>query len=89
MTLMLSPGGSFEFCLYRINAYLCIERHPFKGLGKPEPLKGNLAGYWSRRVTNEHRLVYRVHGTKPDQVLTTIQARSLLILISFRNTASP
>jgi toxin YoeB len=33
-------------------------RSPFKGTGKPEPLKGNLTGFWSRRITNEHRLVY-------------------------------
>ena len=35
-------------------------RTPFAGTGKPEPLKGNLKGYWSRRITQEHRLVYRV-----------------------------
>lgn len=34
-------------------------RTPFTGLGKPEALKGNLKGYWSRRITDEHRLVYR------------------------------
>ena len=33
-------------------------RDPFKGTGKPEPLKGNLTGFWSRRITHEHRLVY-------------------------------
>jgi toxin YoeB len=33
-------------------------RAPFEGIGKPEPLKANLAGYWSRRITDEHRLVY-------------------------------
>ena len=33
---------------------------PFIGLGKPEPLKGNLSGYWSRRINQEHRLVYKV-----------------------------
>ena len=33
-------------------------RNPFKGTGKPEPLKGNLTGFWSRRITREHRLVY-------------------------------
>jgi toxin YoeB len=37
-----------------------IRRQPFAGLGKPEPLKHDLAGYWSRRITSEHRLVYRV-----------------------------
>ena len=52
-----------------------IKREPFKGTGKPEPLKGNLAGYWSRRITGEHRLVYRISGTKPNQALTIIQAR--------------
>lgn len=35
-------------------------RTPFTGTGKPEPLKGDLSGYWSRRITDEHRLVYRV-----------------------------
>ncbi len=36
-----------------------IAREPFKGKGKPEPLKGNFSGYWSRRITKEHRLVYK------------------------------
>jgi len=38
-------------------------RTPFEGIGKPEPLKGELAGSWSRRVTQEHRLVYQVTPT--------------------------
>jgi toxin YoeB len=37
-----------------------ISRTPFTGIGKPEPLKHVLSGYWSRRITNEHRLVYKV-----------------------------
>jgi len=36
-------------------------RNPFNGIGKPEPLKGNLSGFWNRRITDEHRLVYAVH----------------------------
>lgn len=36
------------------------QRTPFTGTGKPEPLKGELAGWWSRRIDQEHRLVYRV-----------------------------
>jgi toxin YoeB len=52
-----------------------IKRNPFKGLGKPEPLKGNLAGYWSRRITDEHRIVYKVEGKKPNQTVSIIQAR--------------
>jgi toxin YoeB len=39
-------------------------RRPFVGLGKPEPLKGDLAGWWSRRITGDHRLVYRVAGKR-------------------------
>ena len=37
-------------------------RTPFKGTGKPEPLRHVMSGYWSRRITEEHRLVYRVEG---------------------------
>jgi toxin YoeB len=36
-----------------------IQRDSFSGIGKPEPLKGDLSGYWSRRIDDEHRLVYR------------------------------
>jgi toxin YoeB len=43
-----------------------IKRDPFHGTGKPEPLKGNLSGHWSRRITDEHRLVYKVF---PDQLV--------------------
>jgi toxin YoeB len=44
-------------------------RSPFEGIGKPEPLKGDLSGWWARRITDEHRLVYRVVGTEREQVL--------------------
>jgi len=37
-------------------------RDPFSGIGKPEPLKNNLKGYWSKRITDEHRLVYKVEN---------------------------
>lgn len=40
-----------------------IERNPFVGLGKPEALKHELSGYWSRRITDEHRLVYKTTDT--------------------------
>jgi toxin-antitoxin system, toxin component, Txe/YoeB family len=39
-----------------------IERNPFDGLGKPEPLKENLSGFWSRRIDEKNRLVYRIVG---------------------------
>ncbi len=38
------------------------QREPFAGIGKPEPLKHALAGFWSRRITDEHRMVYKVEG---------------------------
>ncbi len=47
--------------LQRINALIkAIKRDPFKGIGDPEPLRHNWRGYWSRRITREHRLVYKV-----------------------------
>ena len=42
---------------------------PHEGIGKPEPLKGELSGWWSRRITDEHRLVYTVDGSGKDQLL--------------------
>ena len=47
--------------LKRINALIQeIQRSPFEGTGKPEALKHNLSGYWSRRINSEHRIVYKV-----------------------------
>lgn len=47
--------------LERINALITeCARDPFRGTGRPEPLRQNLTGWWSRRITGEHRLVYRV-----------------------------
>jgi toxin YoeB len=41
-----------------------IAREPFEGIGKPEPLKYQYKGYWSRRITDEHRLIYKIDGDK-------------------------
>jgi len=58
--------------LIRINDLIKdIMRSPFSGIGKPEPLRGSLSGYWSRRVNQEHRLVY---GIRDGQV-TILQCR--------------
>ncbi|ONG37402.1 toxin YoeB [Alkanindiges hydrocarboniclasticus] len=58
--------------LKRINGLIKdIKRHPFEGIGKPEPLKYDLVGYWSRRINEEHRLVYQV----TDETLTILQCR--------------
>ncbi len=47
--------------MLRINQLLQeIQRDPFRGIGKPEPLRHALQGYWSRRITDEHRIVYKI-----------------------------
>ncbi|WP_314955935.1 Txe/YoeB family addiction module toxin [Bradyrhizobium cosmicum] len=52
-----------------------IKRDPFRGLGKPEPLKHDLRGWWSRRITGEHRLGYRLQGRDDGQQLVIAQCR--------------
>lgn len=51
------------------------QRTPFKGVGKPEPLRGDLSGWWSRRITQEDRMVYRVTGMGDAQSLEIAQLR--------------
>lgn len=65
-----------EKILARVNTLLkeCM-RDPFRGTGKPEPLGNNLAGWWSRRINREHRLVYRVSGKGDAQTLEVAQCR--------------
>jgi len=50
-------------------------RSPFHGLGKPEPLRNELAGWWSRRINEEHRLVYQVTGKGSTQALEIASCR--------------
>ena len=51
--------------LERINKLIReTQREPFEGIGKPEALKHALSGFWSRRITDEHRMVYRVEGNE-------------------------
>jgi len=60
-------AGEDKKIFNKINTMISeILRDPFHGTGKPEPLKGNLSGHWSRRITEEHRLVYRVF---PDHIV--------------------
>jgi len=62
--------------LARLNSLIeQCRRNPFKGTGKPEPLKGDLQGWWSRRTTTADRLVYRVEGKGNDQRLEIAQCR--------------
>ena len=62
--------------LERLNTLIGeCRRGPFTGTGKPEPLRGDLRGWWSRRITLEDRLVYRVAGKGDDQRLEIAQCR--------------
>jgi toxin YoeB len=68
--------GQDRVIVERINVLLSeIMRDPFRGIGKPEPLKGELSGWWSRRITGEHRLVYRCTGAGSDQRIEVTQCR--------------
>jgi toxin YoeB len=61
---------------FRINRLIDdIQRSPFGGLGKPEPLRGNLGGWWSRRIASDHRLVYRIVGTAHQQQIEIMSCR--------------
>lgn len=81
MRLMWLEGGWDDYLywqkhdrkvLKRINELIRdAQRNHFSGLGKPEPLKANLRGWWSRRITQEHRLVYRVEA----EMLIVMQCR--------------
>jgi toxin YoeB len=79
---LVFSDGAWEDYLYwqthdrkmveRINSLIkAVMREPFSGVGKPEPLKHALSGYWSRRITDEHRMVYRVE----DDALLLAQLR--------------
>jgi toxin YoeB len=79
MNLLWTAGGWNDYLFWqendrsllrRINILIRdVQRAPFSGIGKPEPLSGDFAGWWARRITSEHRLVYRIVGSTSDQRL--------------------
>lgn len=85
MRLGFTAHGWEDFCYWldadleqaeRIRALIAdIRRDPFKGLGKPEPLRHQLAGTWSRRIDGEHRLVYAVSGGRADRKVVILSCR--------------
>jgi len=86
MTIEFTGHGWEEFSYWiendpamveKINEIInSIMKTPFSGIGKPEPLKYDLKGFWSRRISGEHRLVYQISGTKgTDQKCSIIQCR--------------
>jgi toxin YoeB len=74
MNIEFTPSGWRDYLWFQQNDRKLLQRINqliqestrtlFAGTGKPEPLKANLSGYWSRRINSEHRLVYRVADTK-------------------------
>lgn len=85
MNLLFTPVSWNEFRYWanpdkqifrRLNALIeDTRRSPFEGIGKPEPLKANLAGSWSRRITGEHRLIYHVTEFDIGRTLVITQCR--------------
>ena len=85
MKLAFTPRGWTDYLhwqehdpaiLERVNELLKqASRTPFAGIGKPEPLVGSLKGWWSRRITREHRLIYRVTGSGDAQALEIASCR--------------
>ncbi len=85
MKLAFTPQGWADYLFWQANDPATLirvndlirdaSRTPFKGIGKPEPLVGSLKGWWSRRITREHRLVYRVAGTGENQTLEIAACR--------------
>lgn len=75
MQIVLSPSAEKDFEFWRKSGNKIVLKKiselvesiatdPFKGIGKPEPLKHDLAGCWSRRINQEHRIVYEIKGAK-------------------------
>ncbi len=86
MRVFLTEGGwddhqhwvrTDQDMLRKVNALIeDARRRMFTGLGKPEPLKGDLSGWWSRRIAGDHRLVYRIRGARGgDQRIEIAQCR--------------
>ena len=85
MKVLFDPEAWAEYLAWQAEDVRIVEklnglieecrRDPFRGTGKPEPLKQNLTGWWSRRITREHRLVYRVRGLGEEQALEVLGCR--------------
>ena len=65
-----------KFVLKKISELLkAIIENPYEGIGKPEPLKYNLSGVWSRRINNEHRLVYEISDNNTVEILDILSLK--------------
>jgi len=83
MRIIFSPTALEHYEFWKMTDGKIIEKiksllrdmseHPFTGIGKPEPLKGNLRGVWSRRITSIHRLLYEVNGDEIDILVLSMK----------------
>lgn len=65
-----------EVIMSKITALIAdIQLHPFEGIGKPEPLKHQLSGSWSRRINQEHRIIYRVTEENTIEILNILSLK--------------
>jgi toxin YoeB len=71
MKIAFEQGAFADFTAWAEQDRKIHKRNPHQGIGKPEPLKHELRGYWSRRITDEHRLIYKVEA----DTLTIIACR--------------
>lgn len=82
MKIIFTPGAKEDVDFWKTSGnisifnkikqlLIAIRENPFKGVGKPERLKHNLSGYWSRRINQEHRLVYKV----TEEAITVVWAK--------------
>ena len=70
-----SKSGNKSFIKKISELLRAIVENPFEGIGKPEPLKHNLSGVWSRRINQEHRLVYEIVDEKTIEILNIISLK--------------
>jgi toxin YoeB len=85
MKLVFGPRGWADYVFWQENSRALLRRvnelikdvlrTPFTGIGKPESLLGDMKSWWSRRITQEHRLVYRVRGNGDEQALEIASCR--------------
>jgi toxin YoeB len=85
MKYLFTERGFADYCywadqdrkmLRKLNRLIVeASRSPFEGIGKPEPLRHEFSGYWSRRIDGEHRLVYRVKEAEWGEYIEIVQCR--------------
>ncbi|MBB6239410.1 toxin YoeB [Pedobacter sp. AK013] len=74
MEVIYAPKAIEHLNYWKKSGNKAIQENPFDGIGKPEPLKYELSGSWSRRINEEHRIVYEIHD---DGIIVILEIQSL------------